>query len=304
MKRPYLSGLILSGIILCAGLYYANAAETRAEDEFIWTEPGPEVPQAKDGFRWFRLTDEAIERIMKTVKEKDPAKAEQLERLRSDDTDAFENELRKIMPEYFGRKRQMHRQRGMWPEHGPPPKGAHKEHMRPEFGHPDVNRPYMRQKYLKWLEETHPEKAVELENIRDENPELFKKRLQRGMGWHRRLMRAAKENPKLAEALKQSRELRTAEKGLLEKIAAAKTKEEKQAATKQLQETISKRFDLIVKRKQIIYKLQKKRIALMQERLEKIAKAIEKWQQPAFKAAAVRKKMEKLNRKAEQFKGN
>jgi hypothetical protein len=304
MKRFYVPGLILSVLILFVPMQAVKAAEAEPDDEFIWSEQGP--PGAKEGFKWFKLTDEAIERLMKTVEEKDPAKAKQLEQLRNNDPNAFQTEIRKVMREHFGRTERIQQQRRMGPAFGTEPPMLMGEPHRgltppgPEL--PDVDQQQMQQKYLHWLEENQPERADELKKLQNDNPDLFEQRMQRGMRWHRRLMDAEKENPELAEALKKSMELRDAEKGLLEKIAAAKTKKQKQETIKQLEDTVRKRFDLIVKRKQIIYEMQKQKIKVMQDQLEKIEKEIEKWQQPAFKAETVKKKMEKLISRAEEFK--
>ena len=66
-------------------------------------------------------------------------------------------------------------------------------------------------------------------------------------------MEAEKKNPVLAKILKENLELKWQRRKLLKKIRDADNKNQKKELIAQLEEVVSKRFDLIVKRKHIEY---------------------------------------------------
>jgi len=268
-------------------------------------QPGKQqLQQAEPGrrMRFFELTDYGAEQIMKRLEESDPDKAKQLEQLRAKDADAFKAELREVMRNRFGRKWRRH-ERG--PKQGrisEGPIGQRGERMQQRFGRPDMQGGERGKEYMEWLEQNYPENAERLEELREKNPELFERRMQRGFNRHQRIIRAGKESPKLAEAIKESMELKDERDKLLEKINQAAGQDKKQQLIAQLEDVVGKRFDLIAKRKQIMYELLQKRLAGMQERLKNSQTDIEKWKNPAFKNENVKKRVQELIGKTESFK--
>jgi len=110
MKTGY--GIIL--VLAIAAVLTVSAlpclAERGSEEkkEDIWTEDEPRGPRGDParggpgrgpglGRRRFELTDEEIDRIMEGLKEKDPAKAKELAKLRQEEPEKFREELGKVM---------------------------------------------------------------------------------------------------------------------------------------------------------------------------------------------------------------
>jgi len=313
MKATYgtILVLVMATAVLLSTPLPCGAVEK--EGKSIWRDDEP-----KGRHKWWKLTDEKIERIMNRLKEADPKKAEELEKLREKNEEKFRAELRKVVHERY-RKHTGRRSRprgepnkpfmkpyrpGRGPRMGHPGMPGMKERggMRMDMGM-GMNMQEKRAEYLKWLKENYPEKTDELAELREENPELYMRKLWRGYKKYRRIVEAEKENPELAQALKEDLELKNRRDTLLRKIRAA-SDDEKRELAKELKGVVSNRFDLIVKRKQIEYEQLLKKLEKLKERVKQSEAEVEKWKDVKFKNENVKARVEELVSGAGKFKWN
>jgi hypothetical protein len=313
MEKRYVKILVLAigAMVLLAGALpcWAEEKEVEKEEESVWHED----EGRGGGFRRrLELTDEMIEHMMSRLAETEPAKAKELAKLREKDPEKFKAELREVMRERFGRRWGEHRKGGG--RYGP---GRGKEfgergaNVRGE-GRPTKGRKggrgsfgpaggrgmgmMMRERhreFLEWLEKNYPEKAKELAELEEKNPELYNKR--RGLCYRRyRKIYEAKENPALAKILTEDLELKEKRDKLLAEIRAGVNEDEKKELVKELEKVLGLRFDLIVKRKQIEYENLLKKLKELQERVKESEAQVEKWKEAKFKETSVKGRVEEL----------
>jgi hypothetical protein len=237
------------------------------------TEPGePREPRGpRGGPRWFELTDETIEQIMKDLAKSEPAKAAELSKLREKDPEKFKEELGKTATarerfEKVIRERMEARTRQMQAE------------------------------YIEFLEKTYPKEAEKLAELKERDPNLYIKQFRLSMDKYGRIFRAARENPELGEVLKEDLELKEKEEQLLKKIKSAGKEDEKKELTAQLEKTVGRRFDLLVRQKEIEYGRLLRRLEELKKQLEENKAEVTKWKDAKFKEENVKKRVQELIR--------
>ena len=154
---------------------------------------------------------------------------------------------------------------------------------------------------LEWLKENYPEKAEKLAKLKEEKPKLYRKKMQSILDKYGRIAAMAKRNPKLAKVLKEDLELKQKRDKLGRKISAEEDKDKKKELIKELEEVISSRFDLIVKRKQIRYEHLLKRLKKFEEKVRKSEAKVEKWKDAKFKKENIKARLKELVSGAEKF---
>lgn len=273
MKTRY--GLFL--ILMLAAMITVSALPCRAQGtseekkeekkEEIWTDEEPRGPGRGGPRRGprFDLTDEEIERIMKSLAESNPDKAKELQKLRKQDPSKFQEQLR--------------------------------EHGREEFGkivreRIEKWREQRREEFLKWLEKNFHRQAEELKRLQD--PDLYWKKYEliRQKFW--RIYEAERRNPELGEVLKEKLRLGYRQDRLLREISGAKEENKKKELINKLKEVVSSRFDLIVREKQIAYKWLRERLEELKRRVEESQAEIDKLMNPKTKKQNVDKQVDDL----------
>lgn len=302
MKTGYLAILVLAtSAALLVSVQPACCAEQKQEEEFSWEDKpaGEHKP--------FEMTEERIERIMTRLKETNPERAKELEQLQKTEPDKFKAEIRKIARQQIAKKvgKEMGREGPVGPG-GPRGPGAAPPIPGGPGEAPGWGMRFRERQgdYLKWLGENYPQEAEKLNELQQENPELYHRQL--GLGWKRygRIMEAEEENPQLAAVLKKDLELKEHRQELLRKIGSASDEKEKQKLIAELQEVVSARYDLIVQRKQIEYEQLRERLAKLQKEVERSEAAVGKWKDPEFKKSSVKAHVEELVNRAEKFDWN
>ncbi len=307
MKTTYVTILVLAMmVVLLTAPVPCGAAEKDREN--IWSDEKPK-PVAKQR----QLTKETIKRIMSRLAETNPEKAEELEQLRKKDPEKFKLELRKIVRGQFSKRI---RERGK--ERPGQRRGAPEAMARPGGGpsrggmpgmpgmgmHPGMRGRAMEMRkkhaeYLEWLKENYPKEVEKLAELREEKPELYMRRLGLNLKKYGRIAEAEKENPELAKVLKEDLELKEKRNKLLRKIRASTNDAEKKRLTKELEEVVSSKFDLIVKRKQIEYEQLSKKLEKLKEQVKRSEAEVEKWEN--VKDKEVKQRLEELISRAEKF---
>jgi len=157
------------------------------------------------------------------------------------------------------------------------------------------------EEYLQWLQNNCPDEAKELAELKEQNPQLYMRKLALSFKTYGKIAEVARENPELAEVLKEDLGLRKQTDKLLGRIKAAADEEKKQQLVKELEEVTNARFDLIVKRTQIQYEQLNKKLEQLKEGVKENAAKVEKWKDPEFKKQSVKTRMEELLSEAEKF---
>lgn len=247
-------------------------AEEKKED--IWTQEGPSGPGGRGGpgrggprrGPRFDLTDEEIGRILKSVRESNPDKAKELEKMRDKDPNGFQSELREHGRDEFDK---IIRERiGKW-----------REQRREEF--------------LKWLEENFRRQAEELKRLQDD-PDLYwtKYEIIRQKFWPP--FDAERRNPELGEVLKEKIRVEYWRDRLLREIGRVKNEKKKKELINKLREALGRWFDLRVREKEIRYKWLSDRLEELKKRVEVSQKEINKLKKPKVKKQKVDEQIEYL----------
>lgn len=305
MKKNYVAILVLAigTVLLLAGLPSGAGEKKAEEEESVW---GEDEVRGRGGFGRFELTDEVIEHMMSRLAETDPAKAEELAKLRKEDAEKFKAELRKVMRERFGKRwteqkwegpGQKFRQPGMQfrgpSEHGGPREPAGKRGMG------RMMRERYNEEFLEWLKKDYPKVAEELAELRDKKPELFERKLEIIWRTYRTIFEASKESPRLANALKEDLQLKTQRNRLLVRIRTVKDEDKKKELIKELEKVVSSRYDVILRRKQIEYENLLKKLEKLKEQVKKSEAAVERWKDAEFKSENVNARLKELMSKGE-----
>jgi len=251
-----------------------------------------EKPPAKGEPEHRKLTDEAIERIMQRLTETNPKKAEELQKLRDKDPNEFKAELRKIQRERFSELRRIRNTRDLGAKAQPPfmmddrPSGGRRR-----------RKGEMRQRFVEYLEELekiYPEEAKKLAELKKKQPDIYNRRIGLSYRKYGRIVEKAKDDPDLAQVLKENFELKKERNELVEKIRAASNEGKKKKLSRELEEVLSKRFDVLVKWKQIEYELLLERLERLKEEIKKSKANIEKWKDDKFKEENIKAHIKEL----------
>jgi len=221
--------------------------------------------------RWRRpeLTDEQIDRVLEGLKQRDPNTAKELADLRKKDPNEFRTELR----------------RSAGPEIGRVIIDSWRERRREEF--------------LDWLEKNVLKEAEALAQLKDNDPNLYAQKYELTWRKYGRTYDRSRGNPELAQVLVADLQLSEREDELLKKIKAAKAEEEKSEIMAQLEEVVSDKYDLIVRRKQIEYEELLRRLQELQNRVKASIEDIGKWRNQKFKEEKVKERVKDLTEKGE-----
>lgn len=275
-----MAAVIVLSILPCSA---QRTGEEKKED--IWREDEPRGPREGPregprrgpgpGRRRSQLTDEEIDRIMKGLKERDPAKAKELAKLREKEPEKFREELREVMRKQFGERI--------------------RDHM-------DERRRKRQAEFLEWLGKIYPPVAEKLANLKEQDPERYIKTFDRVVEKYGYIYRKWLQNPELGRVLKEKLELKEKQDRLLRKIRAARNDKEKKELIAQLEELVSSRFDLIVREKQIAYEQLLKQLEELQKRVEENQAEVDKWMEVQFKTENVKARVEELIRRTRKIK--
>jgi hypothetical protein len=260
----------------------------QAQDQTANQEVNRPIPWSEPDF----FSPERVERMLERIRKADPQAADRLQKLYNENPDVFRKESREYM--------RAHRQE-IFPNWRPPEpeedlgSGHHGE---PEWRERMREMQKKNEEYLNWLKENYPAEANELEQVRQENPGLYIRRLMQSGRKYGPVAAAAKNNPALAAVLKQDIELKDQRDQILMKLQSAKP-EDKDALTAQLKDIVSKRFDLIIQRRQLQQQELLKRLEDLKKQVKESEKEVEQWK--ASKDKEVDARVKELLNQTEQF---
>ena len=298
LKRGIFLVLVTAAILTVTIL--PCAAEEKKDEKDIWTEAEPKGPRmmprpgpgsvgdeprgprmgsgrgpgaGRMGPR-FELTDEEIDRVMKGLKESNPAKAKDLAKLRETEPEKFIDELRKYGREEFGK--------------------IIRERI-------ENYRKRRRAEFLDEFGKIAPKEAEELAKLKDTNPDLYAEKYEFASKKYGRIFEEGRRNPELADVLLEDLQLKKRRDELLRNIKAAKSEKEKKKLVAELEEVVAGRFDLIVRRKQIAYERLLKWLEELRKRLKESRGEIVKWRDEKSKNENVKQRMQDLLEEIPKF---
>lgn len=264
-------------IILVVSLVPCNASEQQDT-----TTHSKDVlkPQGKR----LELPPERVDRIIERLKKTDPKKAEELQKLRTENPAEFQTELGKVMRQEYLRKIAPRKIRDMEPKSE---RGAKSRVWLDNSGRKHND-------FLEWLKENCPEDAKRLSELKGKQPEVYKEQFDLSLKKYGRIARISKNNPQLAQILKEELELEEQIDKLLEKVKAEGDAGQKEKLTKELEEMAGRKVDLTVKKKRIKHEQLLERLKELQEKVKQNETELKKWDDPAFKSDKIKALMKDL----------
>jgi len=274
--------LVLSVLVLLVpSLTYG---EEQKDEENILRDDRPRYGKSE-------LTEERIEHMMGQIAENDPAKAKELAKILEENPEKFKVELHKYMRGQFSR-------RGGGGRSG---RGGPDGERGMRRGGSSRGGRGMHEGHIEWLKKNYPEKAEQLEKLREENPELYMRKVSISNRRYGKIAAASKKNPKLAELLKKNLTLNDERDKLVRKIRSAEDAAEKAKLVVELKEILGQKFDVIVERKRIEYEQLTKRLENMKKEVEKSELNVAKWKTAEFKQKNVESRLEELLSEKQKF---
>ncbi len=230
-----------------------------------------EAPITEERGRMFMNDDKMVARILERIAQNDPTEAERLEQLREDNPGQFKEELREAVSAH---RHQDNLQESARPQ-GRRRRSSH-QNMRPmskgQAGRAKERArgrlEYKEQELIGWLEKNEPEKAKELSELKAKDRGKYRRMISIEMKKYRGIIEAEKTNPELAKLLKKDLELKVQRNKLIKKIAASTNNDEKEALDEELEDVISDRFDVILKKKQMRYDDLAKRLEELKKKVK------------------------------------
>jgi len=264
---------LVVGIAMAGGLATAalTAAETKEERSNIWKDEPQEIRPP-----WQRnLSEEQIERILKGIQGRDPAKAKALTELRQKDPERFTTEIREQgRPEI----EQMLRER--W----------------------EARRQERNNRFLEWLKVNYPAEEQTLAKLRERDPQLYLNAFESAMNRYGYIFEAENSSPELGAVLKEDLELRNRSDKLCARLRSEKSEAKKQSIGVELQEVVARRYDLIVRRKEIAYEQLLKRLEDLQKQVTESKDDIARYKDIKIKQDNVRQRIRDLTENKVRFK--
>lgn len=265
---------------------------------------GGEEDEPRGEHRRHELSGEFVDRVLERMAQDNPDKAKELIRLRKENPEKFKAEFREILQKFAPRE---HMGGPPHPEMEGPGRGDHGRGGGGRDGGSERGR-RMREQYieehLEWLGKNYPEDANKLAELKEKNPEHYPRRLGISIRKYHRIIDAEKENPELAEVLKENMELGKEQYQLVRKIAATEDEAEKEELVAELKEVVNRKFDLIIKRKQIAYEQLFKKLEELKKEIEESKASVEKWNDAEFKSEKVKARLEELLSGKHKFRWN
>jgi hypothetical protein len=197
---------------------------------------------------------------LKELKESNPKKAGEWEKLRKDNPEKFKEDIGKAI----------------W--------NKRFESFRRQW----------RAEFLEWLKKAVPKVSGELARLKETDTDLYAKKFDMVREKYWRIFEESKRNPELAEVLLAEMDLKERRELLIRKIRRTKDEEEKKQFMAQLQEVVGNEYDLIIRKKIMAYEFLLKRVAELQNELNKSREEITDFKDPETKNQNIEERIKVL----------
>jgi hypothetical protein len=265
---------LLVGFTLAGALAAAQPAarEPKPAKNNIWKDEPKETVSS-----WWQreLSGDTIARIMKGIQLRDPALAERLNQLRKKDPVRFKAQVR---------------------EQGRP---EMEQIIRERF---EARRLERNAKFVEWLKANYPKEEQTLATLKDRSPQLYISMFDRLLKEYGYIYEADSSNPEMGAVLKEDRELKKRADNLCRQLRREKSEAKRQALGAELQDVIAKRYDLIVRRKEIAYEQLLRKLDELHKQVRDSKDEIAIWRKPEIKQENVKQRIQALTDSRVRFK--
>ena len=246
------------------------AGSEQAKNDIWKDEPKETQPP------WQRdLSNDVVEKIMKGLQQRNPAKAKELSELRQKDPERFQAQLR---------------------QQGQPELD---QSIRDRL---EARRQERNAKFLEWLKANYPKEEQALAKLKGGDPQLYISGFDRLMKQYGYIFEADSSSPEMGAVLKADFELKTRADELWRQIRNEKSDAKKQALGMELQDVVAKRYDLIVRRKEIACEQLLKKLNDLQSQVRESKDELATWRDPKIKQENVRRRIQDLTENKVRFK--
>jgi hypothetical protein len=272
MKQPRAILLVVLALLAPTTALVSAGQKTPNETADIW-EDEPQDARQPRWYRWY--SNEVADRIMKGIEQRDPEKAKRLAALRKKDPEKFKAEL-----------------------------GRHGRKEIEEISHErlDAWRKRWKADFIQWIKTNYPQEEKDLAGLEEKNPQLYVKRYEHLRAKYGHIFEADQDNPELGAVLKEDLELKVRRDRLLARMHREKSDARRQAVGAELQEVVSRRYDLIVRRKEIAYEHLLKKLEGLQAFLKQSKEEIVKSRDNKVRQENIRRRLEALTEDQKRFK--
>lgn len=259
---PFLAAVALAGVLVAPT---ALASDRDKDPEDIWKDE-PRQPRSW----WNReLSDETIKRVMDGLRKRDPAKAKELEQLRKKDRDLFDIQLHQ-----YGRPEFEQMGREYWESR------RRKRHA----------------EFLEWLKANYVKEHEDLIQLEDRDPTLYARNFEHLMKQYGYIFDADKSNPELGTVLKEDYALKQRRDELRHRIRRERSESQREKFGLELQQIVARRYDLIVRQKEIAYERLLGKLEDLQRQIQESRDEIAKWKDDDLRRENVRQRVKSLTR--------
>jgi hypothetical protein len=266
--------VLLVGFTLAGALAAAQptAREPKPAKNNIWKDEPKETPPP-----WWQreLSEDTIARIMKGIQLRDPALAERLNELHKKDPARFNAQVR---------------------EQGQP---EMEQIIRERF---EARRLERNAKFVEWLKANYPKEEQTLATLKDRSPQLYISMFDRLLKEYGYIYEADSSNPEMGAVLKEDRELKKRADDLCRQLRREKSEAKRQTLGAELQDIIAKRYDLIVRRKEIAYEQLLRKLDELHKQVRDSKDEIAIWRKPEIKQENVKERIQALTDSRVRFK--
>jgi hypothetical protein len=252
---------LLAGFTLVGGLAAAQpTAEPKQAKNDIWKDE----PKEMQSPWWQRdLSQDVINRIMKGIQQRDPAQAKQLGELRQKNPEQFKAQIREQGQTELD---QIIRERL------------------------DARRQERNTKFIEWLKANYPGDEQALAKLKEGDPQLYIAGFDRLMKQYGYIFEADASSPELGRVLKEDFELKKREDELCKQIRNEKSEAKRQTLGAEFQDVVAKRYDLLVRRKEIAYEQLLKKLDELHKQVRESKDEIGQWRDPKIKQENVKQR--------------
>ena len=263
--------LAAATLVVASAAASATAASQKPTEEDIWKDE-PRQPR----HWWDRgLSEETVKRVMEGVRKRNPDQAKELEQLRKKDEDLFKIKLRE-----YGRQEFEQMGREYW--------AARRQKRNDEF--------------LAWLKANYAKEHEDLVKLKGRDPTVYVKNFETLMNRYGRIFDAERSNPELGAVLKEDLALKKRRDELRHRMRHERSEARRQQIGAELQEVVARRYDLIVRQKEIAYEHLLRKLADLQKQVQESKNEIEKWKDDGIKRENVRQRLKALTENKVKFR--
>jgi chorismate-pyruvate lyase len=270
LARLTVSWAVLAGIVALATAGLASE-QPKQTQENIWQD---EPAQPRQGWGRWGMSEEGINKVMEGLRKRDPAKAKELDRLREKDPEKFRTELRDS-----ARPEMEQLARDYWEE----------------------RRQKRNADFVEWLKTNYPDEEQSLARLKDGDPAAYAKHFDHLMNQYGYIFDAFNSNPELGAVLKEDYALKRRNDELCKQLHRERSEARRQELGAELEKVVARRYDLIVRRKEIFYEQLLKRLDDLHKQVRASKDEIAKYKDERVKQENVRQRVRALTEDKGKF---